>query len=60
MIRPEGIRSISSGGLCLIGGILLGVWAAKDFAEGGKGWRKAMLVALAMAIPGGIVLSLVL
>ena len=48
------------GGLCLTGGILLGVRAAKDFAEGEKGWHKAMLAALALLLPGGVITSLAL
>jgi hypothetical protein len=48
------------GGLCLGGGIFLGTYAAKEFSEGGKGWRKQILAALAMAIPGGIAVSLAL
>lgn len=58
MLRmPSGLLM---GGLCLMGGILLGVRAAKDFAEGGKGWRKAMLAALALLLPGGIIVSFAL
>jgi hypothetical protein len=48
------------GGLCLAVGIFLGVKAAKDFAEGGKGWRKSMLAALTLLLPGGIIVSLAL
>ncbi|MDR2574247.1 MAG: hypothetical protein LBC94_07930 [Desulfovibrio sp.] len=48
------------GGLCLMGGILLGVRAAKNFAEGEKGWRKTMLAALAMLVAGGTLLGLAL
>jgi hypothetical protein len=46
------------GGLCLMGGVFLGVKAAKDFAEGEKGWRKPMLAALALLLPGGAIVSL--
>jgi hypothetical protein len=42
------------GGLCLSGGIFLGVTAAKDFAEGGNGWRKPVYMALGLLISGGI------
>jgi hypothetical protein len=45
------------GGLCLAGGVLFGVRAAKDFAEGEKGWRKLMLATLALLLPGGIIVS---
>jgi hypothetical protein len=48
------------GGLCLMGGFLLGVRAAKNFAEGEKGWRKPMLAALALLLPGGAIVSLAL
>jgi hypothetical protein len=48
------------GGLFLAGGVFLGVHAAKEFSEGRTGWRKRMLTALAMLVPGGIVLSLAL
>ena len=48
------------GGLCLTGGFFLGVRAAKDFAEGHSGWRKKLLMALAMLLPGGVVISLAL
>jgi hypothetical protein len=48
------------GGLCLMGGVLLGVRAAKIFAEGEKGWRKAMLAALALLLPGAASVSLAL
>jgi hypothetical protein len=45
------------GGLLLGGGLFLGVHAAKEFADGGGKWKKRMLVALAMLIPGAILLS---
>jgi hypothetical protein len=51
---PSGVLT---GGLLLGGGLFLGVHAAKEFADGGK-WKKRMLVALVMLIPGGIVFSL--
>jgi hypothetical protein len=47
------------GGLLLGGGLFLGVHAAKEFADGGK-WKKRMLVALAMLVPGGMMVSLAL
>ena len=59
---PELILRMPSGllvgGLCLMGGVLLGVRAAKDFAEGEKSWRKPLLAALALLLPGGIIISL--
>jgi hypothetical protein len=48
---PSGI---SIGGLLLGGGLFLGVHAARAFAEGGKKWKKAALIALDMLIAGGI------
>lgn len=48
------------GGLALAGGLYLGIYAAKEFAEDGKGWRKRMLVALTMLAAGGMVFSLAL
>ena len=45
-------------GLCLCGGLFLGVHAGREFAEGGKGRRKRMLVAPAMLIVGETALSL--
>ena len=44
-------------GLCAAGGLILGVHTGREFAEG-KGWRMRMLVALAMLIAGGAMLSL--
>lgn len=41
-------------GLCLAGGLFLGIHAGRDFAEGGKGWWKRILVALIMLVTGGI------
>jgi hypothetical protein len=46
------------GGRCLAGGFFLGVQAGREYADGGKGWSRQMLIALAMLIPGGIVFSL--
>jgi hypothetical protein len=54
---PSGIVM---GGLCLAGGVFLGIHAAKDFSEGRSGWQKRMIVALVMLVPGGIVFSLAL
>jgi hypothetical protein len=48
------------GGLFLAGGVFCGACAAKEFSEGKTGWQKRMIAALAMAIPGGIVLSFAL
>jgi hypothetical protein len=46
------------GGLLLGGGLFLGVHAAREFADGGGKWKKKMLVALAMLVPGGVMVSL--
>jgi hypothetical protein len=46
------------GGLCLGGGVFLGVNIAKDFAEGGKRWRKTMCIALGLLVAGGTTFSL--
>ena len=51
---PSGILM---GALCLAGSLFLGVHAGREFAEEGKGWRKKALVALAMLVVGGIVVS---
>jgi hypothetical protein len=51
---PSGILM---GGLCISGGIFLGVNAAKDFAEGGKRWRKVMCMALGLLVSGGTLTS---
>ena len=48
------------GGLALAGGLFLGVRAGKEFAEGGKGWRRTILIALALLLAGGAVFSLAL
>jgi hypothetical protein len=61
---PELLLRIPSGlimgGLCLMGGVLLGVRAAKNFAEEEKDWRKPMLAALVLLLLGGVVVSLAL
>jgi hypothetical protein len=49
---------IIMGGLGLAGGIFLGIQAGREFAEGGKGRQKQMLIALAMLIIGGVLFSL--
>jgi hypothetical protein len=46
------------GGLLLGGGLFLGVHAARGFAEGGKEWEKAALIALTMLIAGGTLAGL--
>jgi hypothetical protein len=46
------------GGLLLGGGLFHGVHAARAFAEGGKEWRRAALIALAMLIPGCVIIIL--
>jgi len=51
---PSGILM---GALCLAGSLFLGVHAGREFAEEGKGWRKKVLVALALLVLGGIVVS---
>ena len=45
-------------GLCLAGGLLLGVCVGRVFAEGNKSWRKQMAVALAMLVAGGVLFAL--
>jgi hypothetical protein len=58
MLRmPSGLLM---GGLCLMGGVFLGVRAAKIFSEGEKGWRKPMLAALALLLPGGVIVGFAL
>jgi hypothetical protein len=52
---PSGVLM---GGLLLGGGLFLGVHAAGEFADGGGEWKKRMLVALVMLIPGGVMVSL--
>jgi hypothetical protein len=54
---PSGVLM---GGLLLGGGLFLGVHAAREFADGGGEWKKVMLVALAMLVPGGVLVSLAL
>jgi hypothetical protein len=54
---PSGILI---GGLCLGGGIFLGAQAAREFSEGKKVWRKRMIAAVAMLIPGSVVFGLAL
>jgi hypothetical protein len=48
------------GGLLLGGGLFLGVHAARGFADGGGEWKRRMLAALAMLVPGGVMVSLAL
>jgi hypothetical protein len=43
--------------LCLAGSLFLGVHAGREFAVEGKGWRKKTMVALAMLVLGGFVVS---
>ena len=45
------------GGLLLGGGLFLGVHAAKEFADGGREWKKRILAALVMLVPGGVMFS---
>jgi hypothetical protein len=47
-------------GLCMAGGLFVGYHTAKVFAEGGKGWRKGMLISLAMQVPGSVIFALTL
>jgi hypothetical protein len=46
------------GGLFLAGGLLTGFYAAREFAESGKGWKKGMALALVMLVAGGALLGL--
>jgi hypothetical protein len=46
-------------GLLLGGGLFLGVHAARAFAEGGKEWKKAALIALIMLIAGRVIQCLI-
>jgi hypothetical protein len=48
------------GGLLLGGGLFLSFHAAREFADGGGEWKKRMLIALAMLVPGGMLVSLAL
>jgi hypothetical protein len=54
---PSGVLM---GGLLLGGGLFLGVHAAKEFADGGGEWKKRILAALAMLVPGGGIMSFAL
>jgi hypothetical protein len=54
---PSGILM---GGLCLTGGIFIGVNTAKDFAEGEKRWRTTMCMAVGLLISGGTMISFVI
>jgi hypothetical protein len=54
---PSGVLM---GGLLIGDELLLGVHAAKEFADGSVEWKKRMLVALAMLVPGGVMASLAL
>jgi hypothetical protein len=47
-------------GLCAAGGLLLGVYAGREFAEAGKGWWKKMLVSLVMLVSGAVITSFAL
>ena len=44
-------------GLLFAGGLFLGGHAAREFAEGGKGWWKRMLVALILLIMSSVIIS---
>ena len=46
--------------LCLAGSLFQGVYAARKFAEEGKGWWKNGLAALAMLASGGVIIALAL
>jgi hypothetical protein len=46
------------GCLALASGMFLGIHTGREFAEGGCGWRKKALVALAMLIVGGVLFGL--
>ena len=54
---PRMPSGVLMGGLLLGGGLFLGLHAAKEFADGGGEWKKRMLVALAMLVPGCIMVS---
>ena len=56
LLMPSGLVL---SGMCFAGGIFLGVYAGREFAVEGKGWRKTSLVALAMVIAGGVAINLV-
>jgi len=51
---PSGILM---GALCLVGSLFLGVYAGREFAVENKGWRKKTIVALALLVLGGVVIS---
>jgi hypothetical protein len=51
---PSGILM---GGLCLAGGVFLGIRAAQHFAGAEKGWCKSLLIALAFLAAGGVLFS---
>jgi hypothetical protein len=57
---PRMPSGVLMGGLLLGGGLFLGLHAAKEFADGGGEWKKRMLAALAMLIPGGGIMSFAL
>jgi len=48
---PSGVLM---GLLCLAGGMYLGVHAAKGFSEGGREWKKKMLITLVMVAVGWV------
>ena len=45
------------GGLFIVGGVFLGLHAAKELADGGREWKKRILAALVMLVPGGVMFS---
>jgi hypothetical protein len=61
---PEWLLRVPSGflmaGLCAAGGLFMGVYTGREFAEDAKGWRKKGLIALAMLVSGSVVLGLTL
>jgi hypothetical protein len=52
---PSGVLM---GGLLLSGGVFLGVHAAREFADGGKEWKRMMLIVLVMLIADGALAGL--
>jgi membrane-associated phospholipid phosphatase len=52
---PSGVLM---GGIALAGGLYLGVLAAREFAEGGRDWKKRLVAILAMLIAGGALTGL--
>jgi hypothetical protein len=46
------------GGLAVACALFLGVHAAKEFAEGGREWRKKLLITLAAMVAGGVLTGL--